>query len=258
MTRSVPQSFRGSEGRQLAAVFDQPDGEPLAYALYAHCFTCTKDLKGAHWFGQQLAERGIAMLRFDFAGLGGSEGDFSDTDLMSNVEDLRAAADFMSKEYQAPQLLVGHSLGGAAVLEAARRMPSVAAVATIAAPFRPSHIRRHLLPPEVDQPPERFEVRIGGRTFRLRRRLVESLEALKVPEVLNELSRPLLVLHSPQDQVVAIGEGERLFAAAHQPKSFVALTGADHLLSKRPDAQHAAQLVWTWFSRYLDGIRKDA
>jgi alpha/beta superfamily hydrolase len=245
--------FAGASGARLAARLDLPAGEPRAWVLFAHCFTCGKDLRSVGRIGRALAERGIAVMRFDFTGIGQSEGDFADTTFSSNVADLEAAVDFMRAELAAPRLLVGHSLGGAAVLAVAARVPEVAAVATIAAPANTDQFRARLLRrvPELESRGE-GEISLGGGRYRIRRELLDDLAEQRLDEVLDHLDKPLLVLHSPADATVDITQGERLFARARQPKSFVALDGADHLLLDNPaDAAFVGELLATWAGRYL-------
>ncbi len=245
--------FPGSEGQRLAALLDLPlDGRPLAYALFAHCFTCSKHLKAAHHLCRALTREGIAVLRFDFTGLGESGGDFAATSFLSNVEDVKAAARFLEAAYEGPRLLVGHSWGGAAVLQAAPAVPSCRAVATLAAPFDPRDVFR-LLGPAAAAIAARgeAEVTIGGRPFRLRRKFVEDLARLDPARTIRELNRALLILHSPQDETVGIAHAARIFEAARHPKSFVALAGADHLLSNPADSRYAGAVIAAWARRYI-------
>lgn len=246
-------SFPGTNGHQLAAWLDTPESNPAAYAVFAHCFTCSKDIKAAGRISRALAERGIAVLRFDFTGIGESEGDFAETDFTSNLEDLAAAADFLRRERQAPRLLVGHSLGGAAVLCASARIPEVAAVATIAAPSDTEHLRDTLvrLSPELEARGEAEVDLGGGRPFRIRKQLLDDLSEDHLQQILGSLGKPLLLFHSPLDRTVGIENAERLFLAAKHPKSFVSLGTADHLLSDEKDALHAGEVLAAWAKRYL-------
>jgi putative redox protein len=245
--------FPNARGQKLAASLEMPATAPRAYALFAHCFTCSKDVAAASRISRGLREEGYAVLRFDFTGLGGSEGDFANTDFSSNVEDLVAAADFLRTEHGAPRLLVGHSLGGAAVLVAASRIPEVSAVATLAAPSEPEHLK-HLLTGRVStiQSEGSAEVSIGGRPFRIRREFLEDLEEQSLREGLGNLDRALLILHSPRDGTVGIEHAARLFQAARHPKSFVSLDDADHLLSRREDSDYAARILAAWAARYVE------
>ncbi|MGH9382607.1 MAG: bifunctional alpha/beta hydrolase/OsmC family protein [Thermoanaerobaculia bacterium] len=252
-TRTERVTFRGKSGAELAARLERPVAEPRAYALFAHCFTCSKDLKAAVRISRALAEHGLGVLRFDFTGLGESEGDFAGTGFESNVEDLEAAAAYLASEHAPPRLLVGHSLGGAAVLKAAGRMPDVRAVATIGAPSTTEHLRQTLLEaaPELESA-ERAEVHLGGRRFTVGRELLEDLMQERLLEVVRELRRPLLIFHSPVDNVVGIEHAANLYAAARHPKSFIALDGADHLLLEREaDAAFVADILAAWASRYV-------
>lgn len=249
--------FPGSQDHELAGWLETPDAAdvPLvAYALFAHCFTCSKDIKAAGRISRALAERGIAVLRFDFTGIGESEGDFAETDFSSNLDDLVAAADFLRREREAPRLLAGHSLGGAAVLAAASRIPETAAVATIAAPSDTEHLRDTLirLSPELEAEGEAVVDLGGGRPFRIRRQLLDDLSEDHLRQALADLRKPLLLFHSPLDRIAGIEHAERLFLAAKHPKSFVSLDRADHLLSDERDARHAGDVLAAWARRYLD------
>jgi putative redox protein len=248
--------FPGARGHELAARLDAPATMPAAYALFAHCFTCSKDLKAAGWISRALVERGIAVLRFDFTGIGESEGDFAATDFHSNLGDLVAAADFLRREREAPRLLVGHSLGGCAVLAAAERIPEALAVATLGAPSDTEHLRDTLihLAPELEARGE-AEVRLGGRVFRIRREFLEDLREDHLQGVLARLRKALLIFHSPIDNIVGIDHARRLFEMAKHPKSFVSLDTADHLLTDERDARYAGDVLAAWSSRYLEGVQ---
>ncbi len=243
--------FPGALGELLNARLDSPVAPPVAYALFAHCFTCSKDTRAAAYVAAALAERGIACLRFDFTGLGGSGGDFANTNFSSNVADLVAAADFLRRRYRAPEMLVGHSLGGAAVLAAARQIPEVVGVATIAAPFEPAHVLA-LIPrrDEIERTGE-AEVVLAGRPFRIRKQLLDDLVGQRLDEAVRDLGKALLVMHSPRDEIVPIDNATRIFQAARHPKSFVSLDPADHLLTRREDAAYAGHMVAAWAERYL-------
>lgn len=249
---STPVEFPGSGGVRLAARLDLPEGPPRACALFAHCFTCSKDSKAAAFVAQALAQRGIGVLRFDFTGLGMSGGDFADTSFSSNIADLVAAARFLKEKHQAPGLLVGHSLGGAAVLAAAGALPEARALATIGSPFDPAHVE-HLLRHGKDKvlADGEAEVDIGGRPFRVRREFFEDLRRHDPATSIRALGKALLVLHSPQDATVGIDNAASIFQAARHPKSFVSLDGADHLLTRAEDARYAADVIAAWSSRYL-------
>ncbi len=245
--------FAGSQGQQLAALLDTPPDIPRAYALFAHCFTCSKDSKAATYIAQALAARGIATMRFDFSGLGGSTGDFADTNFSSNVDDLLAAVDWLRAHRAAPQILIGHSLGGAAVLAAAARVPEARALATIGAPFDPAHVA-HLVDSgraEIEATGE-ARVNIGGRPFLVRKQFLDDLAAQRPAQTIGALRKALIVFHSPRDTIVGIDNAAQIFMAAKHPKSFVSLDDADHLLSRSEDASYAAQVLAAWASRYLD------
>ena len=250
--RSQRQEFIGADGHKLAGRLDGPDGEVKAYALFAHCFTCGKDVFAASRIAQALTEHGIAVLRFDFTGLGASEGEFANTNFSSNLADLVAAADFMRATYQAPRLLIGHSLGGAAVLAAAHRMPEVAAVVTIAAPSDPSQVTgmfsAHL--EQIARDGE-AQVQLAGRPFRIKRQFIEDAAEHHLKGKIAALRRALLVMHAPGDDTVPIGNAVDIFTAAKHPKSFVSLDSADHLLTRREDAVYVADLIAVWSRRYL-------
>ena len=248
--------FPGASGALLAARLDRPVTTPIAFALFAHCFTCTKDSKAATYVSQALAEQGFAVLRFDFTGLGGSDGDFANTNFSSNVADLVAAARFLGAHHRAPQLLVGHSLGGTAVLSAAASLPEVRALGTIGSPFEPGHVA-HLL--RVDwtkiEADGSAEVNIGGRPFMLKKQFLDDLathsEGPALERLLGRLGKALLVMHSPRDTIVSVDNASRIFGAAKHPKSFVSLDPADHLLSRREDAVYAGQVLAAWAARHI-------
>jgi len=249
--------FPNATSQMLAAYLElPPDGEPVAYALFAHCFTCSKDLKAAFNISRALSTAGVAVLRFDFTGLGESEGDFADTDFSSNITDLVAAARFLEEHYEAPQLLVGHSLGGAAVLLAASALPSVCAVATLGAPSEPSHVLE-LLSGSVGsiQAEGKAAVVLAGRRFTIKKEFLDNLEAQRMQGVIGQLGRALLVLHAPTDNVVGIGNAADIFTAAKHPKSFVSLDNADHLLSKEADSCYAGEVIAAWARPYLEPSR---
>ena len=251
--QTQPVSFPGASGATLAARLDAPAERPLAYALFAHCFTCSKDTKAATYISAALAGRGIAVLRFDFTGLGGSEGDFANTNFSSNIGDLVAAADFLRKNHRAPAILIGHSLGGTAVLAAAPKIPEAVAVATIGSPYDPDHILR-LLKDSLGAIKAEGEalVDIAGRAFRIRKQFLDDIQGRKLGGIVARLGKALLVMHSPRDTIVDIENATMIFTAARHPKSFVSLDPADHLLSRREDAFYAGQLLAAWAERYLE------
>lgn len=245
-------TFPGSTGDVLAARIDLPAGPPKAYALFAHCFTCGKDLVAASTIAAELTDRGYGLVRFDFTGLGDSEGEFAGTNFSSNVADLVAAAAWMRTHLRGPQLLVGHSLGGTAALVAAPQIPEVAAVATIGAPSDPAHTAR-LFDGSIEEIDEAGEacVTLAGRPFTIRRQLIDDLRSGRVTESVRHFNGGVLVLHSPVDNTVGIEHAATLYDAARHPKSFVSLDGADHLLADRDDAVFAASIIATWAGRFL-------
>ncbi len=240
-TRPIATSFTGSLDQQLAARLDLPGGQVRAYALFAHCFTCTKDIIAARHIAASLASAGIAVLRFDFTGLGSSEGEFQNTNFSSNVEDLVRAADHLRKNYEAPAIVIGHSLGGAAVLAAAHRIPEAKAVVTIAAPSDVAHVLHHFQARLEDIERDGVaSVTLAGRTFPISKQLVEDARGQALGDRIANLRKALLVMHAPLDQTVGIEHATAIFTAAKHPKSFVSLDSADHLLSDRHDAAYAA------------------
>ena len=250
--RTEKVTFPGSDGAQLAGRLDQPDNQPRAFALFAHCFTCSKDVTAASRIAQALTQFGIAVLRFDFTGLGGSDGDFANTNFTSNVADLIAAADYLRNDHEAPAVLIGHSLGGAAVLAAAEHIAETRAVATIGAPAGTEHLL-HLLAEsrhEIELNGE-AEICLASRPFRIRRHFLDDIANQPQADRIRRLGAALLVMHSPTDETVGIDNARAIFDAAHHPKSFVSLDGADHLLTRAADARFAASVLAAWASRYL-------
>ncbi|WP_375411994.1 alpha/beta fold hydrolase [uncultured Bradyrhizobium sp.] len=245
--------FPGGDGSQLAAALELPEREPLAFALFAHCFTCGKDVLAAKRIAVALAVKGIAVLRFDFTGLGSSEGDFANSTFSSNVADLVRAADHLRETRKAPAILIGHSLGGAAVLAAAAQIPEARAVVTIAAPSDPAHVT-HLFTDRIDDIRKhgRVEVSLAGRPFHIRREFLDDIAEHNLTAHVAALHKALLIMHSPTDDTVGIDNATRIFVAAKHPKSFISLAGADHLLSDRRDGIYAADVIAAWAARYLD------
>ena len=246
-------TFPGHDGSTLAARLDLPDGAVLATALFAHCFTCSKDIPAARRIAGRLAAMGIAVLRFDFTGLGHSEGEFANTSFTSNVDDLVAACRYLDGRKMAPSLLIGHSLGGAAVLKAAGQIPSVKAVVTLGAPFDPQHVTHNF----ADALPEIIskgvaEVSLGGRPFKIGKAFVEDIARGELTPAIGSLGAALLVMHAPLDDIVSIDNASQIFLAAKHPKSFVTLDKADHLITRAQDAEYAADVIAAWTSRYLD------
>ncbi|MEZ5374398.1 MAG: bifunctional alpha/beta hydrolase/OsmC family protein [Microthrixaceae bacterium] len=246
-------TFPGSDGSELSGKVELPAGPIRGAAVFAHCFTCSSDVAAAARISVALAEAGIAVMRFDFTGLGASEGEFADTNFSTNVADLVAAADYLSEHYEAPGLLIGHSLGGAAVLAAAPELTSVRAVVTIGAPSEPTHVEA-LLTDGLDELEANGEatVDVGGRPFRVKAQLLHDLRSRTIDECLAGLDAALLVMHSPVDNTVGVENAAAIYQAARHPKSFISLDGADHLLSDRRDSTFAASMIRAWVERYLE------
>ncbi|HAT32273.1 MAG TPA: osmotically inducible protein OsmC [Janthinobacterium sp.] len=244
--------FPGADGQLLAARLDAPNGPARAYALFAHCFTCGKDVFAASRIAQALTAHGIAVLRFDFTGLGASEGEFANTNFSSNVADLLAAADFLRARDRAPHLLIGHSLGGAAVLVAAAGVPEASAVVTLGAPSDPAHVAglfREQLGRIFDT--GEAEVQLAGRPFRIKRQFLEDAAGHRLADSIANLRRALLVMHAPADDTVGVANAMTIFTAARHPKSFISLDDADHLLTRRGDAVYVANMIAAWSARYI-------
>jgi len=250
--------FKNKDGQTLSARLDLPlDGRPLAYALFAHCFTCSKNIKAIAHISRALTREGLAVLRFDFTGLGESEGDFADTNFSSNVDDLVAAADFLESNYEAPRILIGHSFGGAAVLQAAARISASTAVVTIAAPADPQHVKQALGSlTETIQSRGEADVNLAGRKFTLKKQFLDDLEFVNIKATLQNLNRALLVLHSPLDETVGIENAAQIFQAARHPKSFISLDKADHLLSDPEDSLYAGSVIAAWALKYIRARQK--
>ncbi len=250
--RSEKIMFPGSHGSPLAGRLDYPEGKPRALALFAHCFTCSKDLFAAARIASELAQRGFAVFRFDFTGLGMSEGEFANTNFSSNVQDLLAAAAYLRETMMPVDILIGHSLGGAAVLAAAHDIPEVKAVSTIGAPADAAHVT-HNFAAHLDEIRDKghAEVTLAGRKFTIKKQFLEDVEGAKFHERIASMRKALLIFHSPTDHVVGIENASAIFLAAKHPKSFISLHGADHLLSKREDAAYVAEVLSAWASRYI-------
>ncbi len=240
-----------SNGHELSGLMEWPESEARAIALFAHCFTCGKDIAAASRICRALTESGIAVLRFDFTGLGNSDGDFANTNFSSNIQDLIAAADFLRSRHRAPDILIGHSLGGAAVLAAAKAIPETVAIATIGAPYGAEHVA-HNFSASIDDIENNGEsqVSLGGRCFTIRKQFLDDITQYK-NEDYRHLKKALLILHAPLDSIVAIDEAEKIYRAALHPKSFVSLDDADHLLSRKSDVEYAASVIAAWAQRYL-------
>lgn len=244
--------FLGHDGSTLAARLDLPAGKPAAYALFAHCFTCSKDIPAARRIAQRLASLGIAVLRFDFTGLGHSSGEFSNTSFSSNIEDLLLASNYLRENYQAPQLLIGHSLGGAAILAAAGSVPEAKAVISIGAPADPQHVAHNFAEKlQSIESQGQAEVSLGGRSFTIKQQFLDDISQVSLKEKIGSLKKALLVLHAPLDETVEIENAASIFQMAKHPKSFITLDDADHLLSKAKDAEYASDLIAAWAQRYI-------
>lgn len=250
--------FTNASGTELVGRLELPaDRKPHSYALFAHCFTCNKNLGAVRNIARSLNQNGFAVLRFDFTGLGESSGDFADTNFSSNVDDLVYAADHLSKHYQAPKLIIGHSLGGAASIFAASKINSIQAVATVGAPSEPEHVQ-HLLSSGIEEINAEgvAEVSIGGRPFKIKKQFLEDLQSKSLFTTVKAMRKPLLVLHSPQDTTVNIENAAQIYHAAHHPKSFVSLDGADHLLTRNEDSNYVGNLIANWAARYIETPEK--
>ena len=246
--------FKNPDGKRLAARLDLPlDEKPTAFAIFAHCFTCTKNFNAVVNIDRALSMNGIAVLRFDFTGIGESEGDFSETNFSTNVADLIAASDFLKEAYEAPKLLIGHSLGGAAVIQAAAKIPSAEAVSTIASPAQLLGLFPFINGPRLEQLEKDGEtaINISGRDFKIKKQFIEDLRQYRMEEAIRNLRRPLLIFHSPLDQIVSIDNAAKIFTAARHPKSFISLDKADHLLSNREDSLYVGSVLGAWVAKYL-------
>lgn len=249
---SITLEIPGSETSLHARLELPANGKVTQYAIFAHCFTCSSSLGIVRHISRTLTLQGIAVLRFDFTGLGKSDGNFADTNFSSNVEDLIAVSDYMSEHYESPEILIGHSLGGAAVLMAASKLNHIKALVTIGAPAEPEHVR-HLFNkdlPEIETSGE-AEVNIGGRSFKIKKQFIDDLESNNLSSIVQKLKKPYLILHSPQDNIVEINNAALLYKSAFHPKSFISLDGADHLLTNKADAIYTANMIAAWMTRYF-------
>ncbi|MEM6811698.1 MAG: alpha/beta hydrolase [Pseudomonadota bacterium] len=244
--------FTGSQGNQLSARLDSPEGDPKGYVLFAHCFTCTKDIFSAGRITKALNNNGFAVVRFDFTGLGSSEGDFANTNFTSNVQDLSCAVDYMRENMKSPDILVGHSLGGSAVLSAAKNIPEAKAVATIGSPADVEHVA-HLFKDNHDEIMEEgeAEVCLVGRPFKIKKQFIEDIKDQKLSEDIAQMRKALMIFHAPKDDIVGIENAEAIFKAAKHPKSYISLDDADHLLSNKDDAEYVGNLIANWALHYI-------
>tara|TARA_A100000171_G_scaffold50777_1_gene63083 strand:- start:3800 stop:5017 length:1218 start_codon:yes stop_codon:yes gene_type:complete len=252
--KTVKLQFKNAEGLLLSARLEQPiDKKPVAYALFAHCFTCSKNLIAVTNISRALTSKGIAVLRFDFTGLGESEGDFADTNFSGNIQDLIVAAEYLEENYEAPSILVGHSLGGAAVLMAASQLDFVKSVVTIGAPADTPHLK-NIFESSLEEIEENGKavVSLGGRPFTIKKQFIDDLDKTELTSVISELRKPLLIFHSPQDETVDIKNAEKIYVAAHHPKSYVSLDRADHLLTSKEDSLYVGETIATWAKRYVN------
>ncbi|MEJ2171482.1 MAG: alpha/beta fold hydrolase [Woeseiaceae bacterium] len=249
---NIKVQFPNAAGQMLSGILDLPAAAPHAYALFAHCFTCSKNLRAANSISRAMTDAGLGVLRFDFTGLGQSEGEFADSNFSGNVSDLLAAASFLGSHYAPPAILVGHSLGGTAVLQAAAHLPEAVAVATIGAPAEPAHVMALFTNAEAELRQEGVaEVDIGGRPFMIKKQLIDDLERQNLTATIGALRKALLILHAPLDDIVDIENAGQLFAAAKHPKSFISLDKADHLLSRSEDSMYVGHVLAAWATRYL-------
>ncbi len=251
--KSETVKFTNESNHELVAKIDFPDTEIKAFALFAHCFTCNKNLTAVRNISRALNANGIAVLRFDFTGLGESEGEFEDTNFSSNVSDIVMAANFLAKNYEAPSILIGHSLGGAAIVFAAKKIDSIKSMVTIGAPANPKHVT-HLFKSSIDEIKEKGKalLNIGGRSFNIKKQFLDDINEKNMKETLSETRIPILVMHSPQDTTVGIENAAMIYEYSWHPKSFVTLDNADHLLSNKRDSLYAGSIISVWTSRYLE------
>lgn len=252
-------SFLNNENQKLSGRLELPSEQtPHNFAIFAHCFTCNKNLSAVRNISKALTSQGFGVLRFDFTGLGESDGDFEDTNFSGNVEDIVSAANFLEENYMAPTLIIGHSLGGAASIFAASEINSIKAVATVGAPSNPKHVT-HLLNSSMEeiQDTGMAVVNLSGRDFTIKKQFIDDLETKSLPEIAKNLRKALLVMHSPQDSTVKVKNAEEIYVAAHHPKSFVSLDGADHLLSRKEDSIYAGEIIAGWAKRYVEVPEQD-
>jgi len=244
--------FKNQAGIQLAAILEQPEGESVAQVLYAHCFTCSKDIITASRISRALVKNDFAVTRFDFSGLGDSDGDFEESNFSTNIQDIISAADYLRKNHQAPEVLIGHSLGGVAVLTAAKHIPESKAVITLAAPAEPANILTHFKNArELITEKGEIQVTIGRKNYILNQQFLDDVDSYDLSADISSLNKPLMILHSPDDETVNIDHANRIFEIAQHPKNFISLEGADHLLSNREDADFVADLISAWVKQTI-------
>ena len=241
-----------SQGQNLAGLLETPDTKIRAYVLFAHCFTCGKDVAAASRISRFLVQHNFAVFRFDFTGLGNSDGDFANTNFSSNVEDLIKAQEFLNSNYQPATLMVGHSLGGAATLAAATKLNDIKAVVTIGAPSNVANIQRHFSDVDIIKEKGEAEIKIAGRKFNVKKQFLDDIDHTKLLEIIKKLNKPVLIMHSPIDEIVGIENAKNLYDALSHPKSFISLDKADHLITKTKDADYISSIIAAWSSNYLD------
>jgi len=251
-TKRLKLEFQGSDNLTIAGLLETSDTEPLAYVLFAHCFTCGKDVVAASRIARALVAKGYAVLRFDFTGLGNSDGDFANSNFSSNTQDLVHAANYLRENHIAPSVIIGHSLGGAAVLAAAKFMPEVKGVVTIGAPSDPHHVvKQFACDIDTIESQGKAEVSLAGRSFTIKKQFLDDLSSQDQEANISQLKKALLVFHSPLDQTVSIKEAEKIYRYAKHPKSFISLENADHLLTNANDSKYVAETISAWASRYI-------
>lgn len=245
-------TFQNQSGIELSGRLDLPKEETSKYAIFAHCFTCNKSLNAVRNITKELVKNGFGVLQFDFTGLGDSNGEFGDTNFSGNVQDIVSAANYLEENYESPKLLIGHSLGGAAVVFAAAQIESVTAFSTVGAPSNPEHVS-HLFKSDLSEINEKgqAQVNIGGRDFTIKKQFIDDIEKISLPDVLRGMRKSFLILHSPQDTTVGIENAAEMYSAAHHPKSFVSLDGAEHLLYDKEDSIYAGEVISAWAKRYV-------
>ena len=250
--RRTKVEFQGTDNLSIAGLLESPETEPVAYALFAHCFTCGKDVVAASRIARALVAKGYAVLRFDFTGLGNSDGDFANSNFSSNTQDLVHAADYLREHYNAPSIIIGHSLGGAAVLAAAKFIPEAKGIVTIGAPSDPGHVAKQFACDlDAIEAQGKAEVSLAGRTFTIKKQFLDDLSSQDQETNISQLKKALLVFHSPLDQTVSINEAEKIYRYAKHPKSFISLENADHLLTKAQDSAYVAEIISAWAGRYI-------